>query len=90
MHSEEQILTLIRDRVDHPATVKELLQVLRIPREERASFKRRLGLLVSAGELIEIRGQRFGLPNRMNLVVGRVSMNPRGFGFVDLEPGAAA
>ena len=88
MLSEEQILSLIRDRVDHPATVKELLQVLRIPREERASFKRRLGLLVSAGELIEIRGHRFGLPDRMNLVVGRVSMNPRGFGFVDLEPGA--
>ena len=89
MHSEEQILSLIRDRVDHPATVKELLQVLRIPREERVSFKRRLRSLVSAGELIEIRGHRFGLPDRMNLVVGRVSMNPRGFGFVDLEPGAA-
>jgi hypothetical protein len=33
MLSEEQILTAIRDRVDHPATVKELLQLLRIPRE---------------------------------------------------------
>src|SRR4029079_16195075 len=87
MLSEEQILTAIRDRVDHPATVKELLQQLRIPREERPSFKRRLRALVSAGELIEIRGHRFGLPNRMNLGVGRVSMNPRGCGFVDLEPG---
>jgi ribonuclease R len=85
MLSEEQILTAIRDRVDHPATVKELLQLLRIPREERPSFKRRLRTLVSAGELIEIRGHRFGLPNRMNLVVGRVSTNPRGFAFVDAE-----
>ncbi len=85
MLSEEQILTAIRDRVDHPATVKELLQLLRIPREERPSFKRRLRSLVSAGELIEIRGHRFGLPNRMNLIVGRVSTNPRGFAFVDAE-----
>ena len=85
MLSEEQLLNAIRDRVDHPATVKELLQVLRIPREERPSFKRRLRSLVNAGELIEIRGHRFGLPNRMNLVVGRVSTNPRGFAFVDAE-----
>src|SRR5947208_868353 len=85
MLSEEQLLSAIKDRVDHPATVKELLQVLKIPREERPAFKRRLRSLVSAGELIEIRGHRFGLPNRMNLVVGRVSTNPRGFAFVDAE-----
>src|SRR2546428_13187819 len=85
MLSEEQILNAIRDRVDHPATVKELLQLLRIPHEERPSFKRKLRSLVGSGELIEIRGHRFGLPNRMNLVVGRVSTNPRGFAFVDAE-----
>ena len=85
MLSEEQLLAAIRDRVDHPATVKELLQLLKVPREERASFKRRLRSLVNAGELIEIRGHRFGLPNRMNLVVGRVSTNPRGFAFVEAE-----
>ncbi len=85
MQSEEQVLTAIRDRVDHPATVRELLQLLRIPRDERATFKRKLRSLVQAGELIEIRGHRFGLPNRMNLVVGRVSTNPRGFAFVEPE-----
>jgi ribonuclease R len=85
MQSEEQLLAAIRDKVDHPATVRELLQVLRIPREERPSFKRKLRSLVQAGELIEIRGHRFGLPNRMNLIVGRVSTNPRGFAFVDAE-----
>src|SRR5262245_1894961 len=85
MFSEEEILNLIEERVDHPATVKELLQVLRIPREERPSFKRRLRALVGSGKLIEIRGHRFGLPDRMNLVVGRISTNPRGFAFVDLD-----
>src|SRR6185295_1795489 len=85
MSSEDQLLSAIRDRVDHPATVKELLQALHIPREERPSFKRRLRALVAAGQLIEIRSHRFGLPERMNLVVGRVSTNPRGFAFVDLE-----
>jgi ribonuclease R len=85
MLSEDQILSLINDRVDHPATVKELLQALKVPRDERASFKRRLRSLVGSGALVEIRGQRFGLPDRMNLVLGRVSSNPRGFAFVDVE-----
>src|SRR5215831_4692507 len=85
MLSEDDILKLIRERVDHPATVKELLQTLRIGRDERATFKRRLKALVASGALVETRGHRFGLPDRMNLVVGRVSTNPRGFAFVDAE-----
>ncbi|HUF48378.1 MAG TPA: ribonuclease R [Vicinamibacterales bacterium] len=85
MLSDDQILRRLRDEVDHPATVKELLQVLQIPREARATFKRQLRGLVASGALIEIRGQRYGLPDRMNLVVGRVSTNPRGFAFVEPE-----
>ncbi len=85
MLSDDALLGQIRDTVDHPATVKELLQTLKIPRETRASFKRALTRLVETGALIEIRGERFGLPDRMNLVVGKVATNPRGFGFVDVE-----
>ncbi len=69
--------------MDHPATVKQLLQVLEAPRDERDAFGAGLKTLVAAGDLIEIRGQRFGLPDRMNLIVGRVSTNPRGFAFVE-------
>ena len=79
---QEDLLKQIRDKIDHPATARELLQVLKIPREARASFKRHLDTLVSSGALVQIRGNRYGLPDRMNLVVGRVQMNPRGFGFV--------
>ncbi len=79
---QEDLLKQIRDKIDHPATARELLQVLQIPREARASFKRHLNTLVSSGALVQIRGNRYGLPDRMNLVVGRVQMHPRGFGFV--------
>ncbi len=85
MSPEDDLLQRIRDRVDHPATAKELLQILRIPPDARTSFKRRLRALVASGALIEIRGHRFGLPDRMNLVVGRVSTHPRGFAFVEPE-----
>src|SRR5688572_14848447 len=82
MLNHEQLLTMLRDKVDHPATPRELLQRLKIPREQRASLNRLLQDLVSSGALIQTRGNRFGLPDRMNLVVGRITTNPRGFGFV--------
>ena len=83
MLSNEQILKLIREKVDHPATIQELLLKLKIDKTERPAFKRRLNGLVDSGDLVETsRGKRFGLPERMNLVVGRVSTSPRGFAFV--------
>jgi ribonuclease R len=82
MLNGEQLLTLIRDKVEHPATPRELLQRLKIPREQRATVTRLLKGLVQSGHLVQTRGSRFGLPDRMNLVVGRVQTHPRGFGFV--------
>ena len=87
MLSREQLLSQFRDRVHHPATAKELLQLLRIPREERATVRRHLKLLVESGDLIKIRGNRFGLADRMDLVVGRLQTHPRGFGFVTPDTG---
>jgi ribonuclease R len=86
MLTETELLRLIRDRVDRPASAKELLRLLGLPAEDRTMLRRRLRDLVASGALVEIRGHRFGLPDRMNLIVGRVSTNPRGFAFVDLEP----
>ena len=47
MLNQEQLLKLIREQVDHPATPRELLQRLKLPREQRATFKRLLGQLVA-------------------------------------------
>jgi ribonuclease R len=82
MLNHEQLLKLIRDKIEHPATPRELLQRLKIPRDERATLKRLLKDLVGSGDLIETRGNRYGLPDRMNLIVGRINTHPRGFGFV--------
>src|SRR5262245_7664176 len=82
MLNHEQVLTLFRDRVDHPSTARELLQRLKIPRDERTTFKRLLKDLAASGALVQTRGSRFGLPDRMNLAVGKVTVHPRGFGFV--------
>ncbi|MGB2714318.1 MAG: ribonuclease R [Vicinamibacterales bacterium] len=82
MLNHEQLLKLIREKVEHPATPRELQQRLKIPPEQRSTFKRLLKDLVSSGALVQTRGNRFGIPELMNLVVGRITTNPRGFGFV--------
>jgi ribonuclease R len=85
MYSRDQVLALMRDRVHHPAAMRELLQVLKVPRDERTSFKRHVKALVSSGDLIQIRGHRFGLPEKMDLYVGRLQTHQAGYGFVTPE-----
>ena len=72
----------IRDRLHYPATIRELMRVLKVPRTDRYRFRREIARLVDAGDLVRVRGNRYGLADRMHLMVGRLAVNPRGFGFV--------
>ena len=85
MYSRDQVLALMRERVHHPAAIRELLQVLKVPKDDRTSFKRHIKSLVASGDLIQIRGDRFGLPEKMDLYVGRLQTHPAGYGFVTPE-----
>src|SRR5215467_2106719 len=85
MFSRDQVLALMRERVHHPAGMRELLQVLKVPRDDRTAFKRHVKSLVASGDLIQIRGHRFGLPEKMDLYVGRLQAHPAGYGFVTPE-----
>ncbi len=85
MFSRDHVLALMRERVHHPAGMRELLQVLKVPKDDRTSFKRHIKSLVASGELIQIRGHRFGLPEKMDLYVGRLQTHAAGYGFVTPE-----
>src|SRR3954469_1590054 len=82
MLSRDHVLALMRERVHHPAGIRELLQILRIGRDDQTAFKRHIKNLVASGELIQIRGHRFGLPEKMDLYVGRLQTHSAGYGFV--------
>src|SRR3954466_6157728 len=82
MLSRDHVLALMRERVHHPAGMRELLQILRIGRDDRTAFKRHVKNLVASGDLIQIRGLRFGLPEKMDLYVGRLQTHSAGYGFV--------
>ena len=49
MFSRDQVLSLMRERVHHPAGMRELLQTLKVPKDDQTSFKRHVKSLVAAG-----------------------------------------
>ena len=77
MLNHEELLRLMRDKMEHPATVRELQQRLKIPREQRGTLTKLLKELTRNGSLVETRGDRYGLPDRMNLVVGKITHSRR-------------
>ena len=82
MPTREQILDSIRRKVSHPASTRELMQILKVPREQRVAFRRILKSLAADGELVEVRGHRYGVADKMDLVVGRFQAFPNGAGVV--------
>ena len=84
MNLRDRVLeTLQRD--GKPVSVRELVRRLGLDKEARLELKPVLRRLIESGEIVKIRGARVGLPARMNLVVGRLTCNPGGFGFVAPE-----
>ena len=72
----------MREKVTHPTTPRDLIRTLKISQEERTTFRRLLKALVTSGELVQTKGDRVGLPDKMDLVVGRLQTHASGYGFV--------
>jgi ribonuclease R len=76
----------IRERMEHkayrPMLLRELMRALGIPKHKRGEFRRLLNEMVQAGDVALIKGNRYGLPSKMNLVPGRLQGHPDGYGFV--------
>jgi len=71
-----------------PTTEKDLIKQLRVKGEARLEAKRAIEALLAKGELVRTRTDRIGLPEKMDLVAGRLEMKRGGFGFVvPSEPG---
>ena len=66
-----------------PLTHEELCRVLGLEEPAgREALRRRLRAMVRDGQVIENRSGGYGVLDKMNLVKGRVSGHPEGFGFV--------
>jgi ribonuclease R len=80
--NREAILELLKGEASRPISYGEIVQRLRIQKGEKRTLKSLLSDLLSEGSIVKIRGGRYGIPSRMNLVTGELSCHPKGFGFV--------
>jgi ribonuclease R len=81
-----RLLSFMREESYKPLTVQEIQESLGI--EGAAEFKELVKMLVhleQKGEIVRSRTNRYGVPERMNLVRGKFIGHAKGFGFVTPE-----
>jgi ribonuclease R len=84
--SREYILQLITE-AGCPVDVDAFTEQLHITEDERDLFQRRLGAMQRDGQLMLNRKRQLCLPDKLDLIKGRVEGHPDGFGFVVPDEG---
>lgn len=81
------LIEFLKTRAGKPLSFKEIAVALGVARADNDAFKRVIRELLADGEIVKIRGDRYGLPSKMNLVTGVISCHQDGYGFVcpDIE-----
>ncbi len=83
MVTDQDLLNFMREKAYKPMTYQELEKHFGI--ENAADFKelvKLLNRLEDEGEIIRTRTDRYGVPERMNLIKGRLQAHAKGFGFL--------
>ena len=62
--------------------ISELSKHLGVTDAEHREFRNRIKEMSTQGTLVKIRGGRYGLPDEMNLITGKLHGHTNGFGFV--------
>lgn len=80
---KQQILNLFKETASKPLSVQELQDTMELgSSEEFKVLMKSLNELEEEGELVQTRKNRFGLPEKMNLIRGRIQMHAKGFAFL--------
>lgn len=80
---QEEILTYFKESGTRPLSVNELEEIFEMNQSD--DFKllvQTLNELEYTGKLVRTRKNRFGLPEKMNLIRGKIEMNKKGFAFL--------
>lgn len=80
---QERLRDYFNEHNNKPLAVNELEEALNL--QDAVEFKelvKALNALEEAGDLVRTRKNRFGLPEKMNLVRGRIQMHAKGFAFL--------
>ncbi len=83
MCTEQELLDFMRETAYKPMTYQELEKHFGISdAAEFKSFLRMLADMEQEGKIVMTRTDRYGVPERMNLLRGRIQAHPKGFAFL--------
>ncbi|MBK1809699.1 ribonuclease R [Clostridium sp. YIM B02505] len=82
MGIKQTLLTFMREPAYRPMDIQDLATIFDINRDEYKAFKRAIKTMEKEGLIVRTAHDRFGLPERMGLVAGKIQVHQRGFGFV--------
>lgn len=86
--SREYILQTLAEQ-GVPVSFERICQLLDVADFERESFSRRLGAMARDAQLLQNRRNDWLIPDKADLLKGRVQGHPDGFGFLIREDGGA-
>ena len=85
--SREYILQVLGDQEGVPLAFERLCELLDVEAHEHDLFQRRLGAMARDGQLLQNRRNDWLIPNKADLIRGKVQGHQDGFGFLIPEEG---
>ncbi|MEN6566759.1 MAG: ribonuclease R [Veillonellales bacterium] len=82
MTLKEKILEFMHTEVYKPLTAEELAEQMNLKARELLDFWQVLQQMEDNADVIKTRYDKYGVPDKMNLVVGRLQASNKGYGFV--------
>ncbi len=82
MMLQDRILKYLEEKAVKPLSAEEIAAGMELTHEDLIEFDGAMEELETRGSVLRNSGDLYGIPSRMHLVVGRLSMSLRKFGFV--------
>src|SRR6056297_135678 len=82
MSARERLLNFLSQDAEKPMTAKELLDYFSVKHQEHKEFLKLLEKLKSEGLLYENRSGQLAIPEKFNLISGRIQRTSKGFAFL--------
>lgn len=88
---KDAVVRLLSEKTYRPLTLPELEARLSLSDEDKPALAEAIDELIHSGQIIALRGQRYGIPQRMNLITGILQAHPNGYAFlIPDKPGERA
>ncbi|MDU4960989.1 MAG: ribonuclease R [Sporomusaceae bacterium] len=82
VETKQRIIDFMRNAAYRPLSAEDLADEMALKGTELNHFFTALDELVEAAAVIKTRYDKYGLPDKMNLAVGRLTIHSKGFGFL--------